>query len=162
MARRAQNTWRQRAKPRRAPVLALVSGSQRDAPSPGPLLRTDLHECALNRWLFDFCIPTDRFNPQRGVLDYFPQLYRQSDPASCLHAAVSAVSYSNFHRRSAPLVEKCQLLGKKFYIQSLSLVNKATRNEVTARSDQVLMAVHLLGIYEVILSFFSSLHQLLQ
>lgn len=109
----------------------------------------DLHEIAVNRWFYDYSIPTDSVNPNRGILDYVPSIYSKSGSPSCLHAAVSAVAYANFCRRSKMSSEEVFMLGKAFYGEALTLVSKATQNEVLARSDEVIMAVYALGIYEV-------------
>jgi hypothetical protein len=78
-----------------------------------------------------------------------PQLFHEAGTESCLHAAVLAVAYANFHRRAGTFIEDGQVLGREYYGKALSLVSEATQREATARSDQVLTAVHVLGIYEV-------------
>jgi hypothetical protein len=50
-------------------------------------------------------------------------------------------------------VEEGRRLGKQSYGRALSLVGKAAQSDTTACSDQVVVAVSLLGIYEVSFCF---------
>jgi hypothetical protein len=93
--------------------------------------------------------PADGISDERGMLDYLSELASRSDPGSCLYAALGAVGYANLCRRTNMPLEEGRRLGKQCYGQALSLVSEATQNDVIARTDSVVMAVSLLGIYEV-------------
>jgi hypothetical protein len=150
VAAKARKTWRQRSKQQHTPDSGLsISPSPTSTPSPTPLMQIDIHETALNRWFYDYSIPSDNFNPHRGILDNLPDIYIESGSPSALHASVSAVACANFSRRSRMFSSEGLLLGKAFYGEALSLVNKATRDKTIACSDEVIMAVYALGIYEV-------------
>jgi hypothetical protein len=83
------------------------------------------------------------------MLDYLPELSSQSGPGTCLYAALGAVAYANVCRRTSIPMEEGRRLAKQCYGQALSLVSKATQNDAMAGTDGVVMAVSLLGIYEV-------------
>jgi hypothetical protein len=101
--------------------------------------------------LFFAFSPTDKVHSLRGILDYLPMLYSATNPESCLHAALGAVAYANFCRRSSMTIADGRRLAKQCYGKALSLVSQATQNNTTASSDDVVMAVSLLGVYEVCL-----------
>jgi hypothetical protein len=82
-------------------------------------------------------------------MDFLPYLYLHSSENSALQAAVAATSYLNFHRRSDTLVRTDKIIAFNYYTESLRRVQDELKCEATASSDQLLMAVYLLGIYEV-------------
>jgi hypothetical protein len=98
------------------------------------------------------CSSADQVHRHRGILDHLPVLYVGTDSESCLHAALGAVAYANFCRRSSMPLEDGRRLAKQYYGRALSLVSKATKSSITACSDDVVVAVSLLGIYEVSIS----------
>jgi hypothetical protein len=116
--------------------------------SPPPFLVLDHHEVVCSRFFFDYVLPVGDDNPYKGVMDYLPQLYKESGPNSALHVVVTACSYASFHRRFWNLSGGNQIEGAKAYGQALALVQDATHNEATAKSDQLLLAVYLLGLYD--------------
>lgn len=146
--KKAQQKWRARAKPKMLTddfYYTLVNMK-----TPGFAMPIDLFDCARNRFFFDYPLPSDDpENPQKGVLDYLPDLYAQACPGSPLPAAVNAVCLVNFYRRAGPSLNKALLLAGKAYGEALEGVKLATKNPTQAASDSVVMAVHLLGIYEV-------------
>lgn len=146
--KKAQQKWRARAKPKNLTddfYNYLISMK-----TPGFAMPTDLVDCARNRFFFDYPLPSDDpENPQKGVLDYLPGLYAQACSGSPLPAAVNAVCLVNFHRRAGPSSNKALLLAGRAYGEALAGVKRATQNQTQASSDSVVMAVHLLGIYEV-------------
>ena len=164
MAKKAQSAWRQRAKSKDNSE-ASVSPTPTPTPtppyqpddavlvfqsSPQPYLSLDVHDLVRSRFFFDYVLPLTDSTPNRGVLDFLPDLYLQNDgPGSALSAALSACSYSNFNRRFRTTSPSNQILRAKYYGEALSLVKNATQCEATAKSDQLLVAVYLLGIYEI-------------
>jgi hypothetical protein len=146
--KKAQQKWRARAKPKNLTddfYDYLVTMK-----TPGFAMSIDLFDCARNRFFFDYPLPSDDLeNPQKGVLDYLPDLYAQAGTGSPLPAAVNAVCLVNFYRRAGPSSNKALLLAGKAYGEALAGVKIAAQNPAQASSDSVVMAVHLLGIYEV-------------
>lgn len=146
--KKAQQKWRSRAKPKMLTddfydYLATMK-------TPGFAMPIDLFDMARNRFFFDYPLPSDDpDNPQKGVLDYLPYLYAQAFSGSPLPAAVNAVCLANFYRRAGQSSNKALLLAGKAYGEALEGVKRATLDPIQASSDSVIMAVHLLGIYEV-------------
>ena len=114
-----------------------------------PALVEDHHTLVCSRFFFDYCLPTDTFDPFKGIMDFLPYLYLNSGENSSLQAAVAATSHLNFHRRSETLVRTDKTIAFNYYTESLKRVQNELQCETTASSDQLLMAVYLLGIYEV-------------
>jgi hypothetical protein len=148
--KKAQQKWRTRAKPRK-PTNDLSFEEYMDgAKFSGFAMTIDIFECARNRFFFDYPLPSDDpDHPHKGVLDYLPDYLKNAPPGSCLPPAVAAVSFANFHRRVGQSSSKTLVLAGKAYGEALALVSAATQDKAQAASDHVVMAVHLLGIYEV-------------
>lgn len=150
--KKAQQKWRARAKPKTLTdeFYAYLVNMK----TPGFAMPMDLFDMARNRFFFDYPLPSDDpDNPQKGVLDYLPGLYAQASSGSPLPAAVNAVCLVNFYRRAGPSLNKALCLAGKAYGEALEGVKHATLNPTQASSDSVVMAVHLLGIYEVSFGF---------
>jgi len=82
-------------------------------------------------------------------MDFLPYLYLHSSENSALQATVVATSHLNFHRRSDTLVRTDKVIAFNYYTESLKRVQDELKHEDMASSDQLLMAVYLLGMYEV-------------
>jgi hypothetical protein len=146
--KKAQEKWRARAKPKN--LTDGFSDYLIKMKTPGFAMPVDLIDCARNRFFFDYPLPSDDpLNLQKAVLDYLPGLYAQACPGSPLPAAVNSVCLINFYPRAGPSSNKALLLASKAYGEALAGVQLATRDQAQAASDSVVMAVHLLGIYEV-------------
>ncbi|OCK85394.1 hypothetical protein K432DRAFT_377746 [Lepidopterella palustris CBS 459.81] len=112
-------------------------------------IKPDLHQLAWQRFCFDFVIPnlsTDARSVATGVLEFLPSMYEKCSPESPLWAAVAAVSYANFDGRfKSP---EARLLGSEFCGRALRLIQTAIGDPLQARSDETLLSVYLLGIWE--------------
>lgn len=113
---------------------------------------SDHFEIVCCRFVFDYTLPGDVIDPFRGVLDYIPPLYQNSSSDSALRAAFAATSYINFFRRCSDVRKEDKATASKYYAQALLRVQDELRDKEKARSDGLLVAVYLMGIYEVSLS----------
>ncbi len=169
IAERVNITWRTRAKinqgtteshehsssqPSTSSTLIVARRDQSER-----LLRThlsfDVIDYAINRFFHDYAIPNG--SPERpfmGVLDYLPQIYATAPPDSSLKEALYAVSLANFDRRTSFTIERSRLKMERHYGNALRLVAKETQNAKMVASDQLLVAVQMLTIFEVSLSSF--------
>ena len=82
-----------------------------------------------------------------GSLEALPITYRDAAPNSALSLAAAATAMSSIawnpetaHFRSGSLQK---------YVRSLKLINDAVQDPIESKSDGVLMAVLMLGFYEV-------------
>ncbi|KAF2093145.1 hypothetical protein NA57DRAFT_61668 [Rhizodiscina lignyota] len=155
-ARKAQVAWRQRVKPARSSSDASISSKTPSPPNEMavasdvyPALTEDRLYIVSCRFLFDFTIPSYRSDQFRGVMDHLPDLYLYSHPDSALRTAVAATSYINFFRRSPQPRMDDKITASKYYTQALARLQNELKYEEMARSDELLTAVYLMGIYEV-------------
>ena len=169
-AMRAQKTWRSRAKVRPDVKSEDESHDSRDkqegtsgalvrfhrvypsrVSTPEQPLSTPVEQFACSRFFFDYSIPDNEAKSRAyaGVLDYLPGFYYSSGPRSSLHAALEAAGVANFDRRCGAFTESFELLSKQYYGEALRLVKAETQDPKLASSDELMMAVHLLGLYEV-------------
>lgn len=82
----------------------------------------------------------------RLVYKYLPSLYG-ADPSSALSYTIKAIGLaglSNYRRAPNLLSSAC-----KQYSKALRLIGTALRDPMLAKTDQVLLVVHLMGVYEV-------------
>jgi hypothetical protein len=80
-------------------------------------------------------------------MEFVPHLYLRSNSDSALYAAIAAVSYINFFRRSDQLLLQDKISASNHYAQALVRVQDELQSNPT--SDSLLIAVYLMGIYEV-------------
>ena len=165
-AERAQKTWRARVKSKEethgakhdelAPFDDSSSSSSSSCSSStprsiSPVLTVDVMDCAVNRFFYDYVLPSERTYPGAqltGIFDYIPPLFYHAPQKSSLKQAVYAVSLANFDRRTG-----CSLKGlrqdiDKHYGNTLRLVAEESKNPKTAGTDELLLAVQMLGIFE--------------
>jgi hypothetical protein len=83
----------------------------------------------------------------RGYLEYLLPLYRSSGPDCHLSLAVSAVAIASFGSR--PDAKALLRHARQRYGKALCLTNAALRDPIDVKTDSTLMAVMLLGLYEV-------------
>lgn len=109
----------------------------------------DLLDLAYQRFLFDFVIPSAPHEPGMcpdGVLDFLPMyFYAASD--SCLRAAIMAVCYANYDGRFKSA--EARMLSSECCGKALTQMQAAIKDPVKAKSDETLLTVYLLGIWEV-------------
>lgn len=82
----------------------------------------------------------------RLVYKYLPSLYG-ADPSSALSCTINAIGLaglSSYRRVPRLMSSAC-----KQYSEALRLIGTALRDPMKANTDQVLLVVHLMGVYEV-------------
>lgn len=111
----------------------------------------DVQVCAQNRLFFDYTIPNEHTGKKAdsGIFDYMPDLFHNSPPESSLRAAVSAAALANFQRRSHLSLDNHRRPIDRAYGIALTRVQLEMQDPVLARSDELLLAIQLLGVYEV-------------
>jgi hypothetical protein len=111
----------------------------------------DVTECAINRFFFDYTLPIARpFGlTHAGIFDYVPAVFASAPSSSSLREAISAVSLANFDRRTGFAIEGNRINVERHYGNALRLVKKEMQDPATASSDQLVLAVQMLGIFEV-------------
>lgn len=112
-------------------------------------LRIPLEQQALCYFLSNWVLmPHD--NIARGHLDFLIPLIKNEEPGGHLSIAFTAVGLAALGNR--PHSKRLLPLAGMRYAQALNLTNIALRNPVTAKTDQTLASVLLLGMFEVIAS----------
>lgn len=83
-----------------------------------------------------------------GYLQYLPPLLDDTAIDSCLTLAVQATALSTLakERRDTQI----NLRARRYYASSLLSINSAPTRVEEAAQDETLMAVHILGVYEII------------
>lgn len=84
-------------------------------------------------------------DPVRGLHEYLPGLYIESNPGSALRLAAQAISYAT----STKLGQKNELLARRFYTGAIRAMSQAIQDPVEAMDEKTLYAVLLLSGYEV-------------
>ncbi|KAF2809759.1 uncharacterized protein BDZ99DRAFT_571519 [Mytilinidion resinicola] len=108
----------------------------------------DLQDLAYSRWLYDFVVPSSSTDPgiiSDGVLDFVP-MYENAAPDSCLRAATLATCYANFYGRFKSAEAK--LRSSEYCGKALKLMQAAIKDPVESKSDETLLTVYLLGVWE--------------
>jgi hypothetical protein len=164
-ARKAQSAFRQRARRQvnherstTPPANQKQDAKDRQvglALRPAPAYNHQDVVCA--RFIFDFSLPSDEAYSFKGILDFLPRLYELTTPDSALHAALTATSYINFFRRSDQFRPEDKVAASRHYNNALVRVQRDLQDETIARSDALLTAVYLMGIYEASLADYSVL-----
>jgi hypothetical protein len=123
--------------------------SDLDAPIPlrGP--RDSLHQLAHQRFRYDFVMPSGVNSPAKGTFAKLDYLYSIAPEDSSLYCAVTAVSYANFHGRLKS--EEAKHASGVYYGKSLQkLAGLMAMNPANIESDEILVVILVLGLYEVI------------
>ena len=106
-----------------------------------------LEQIAVGRFFSDYVVDTHASNPEQGWNDLLPDMFGRSSSDSCLHVSVIANSLANLAGRQSLPELKDSAAAK--YCQALELTNAALQNPEEATRDETLLAVSLLGLYEV-------------
>jgi hypothetical protein len=109
----------------------------------------DLHDLAYNRFIYDFVIPNAHSDPgvvADGLLDFVP-MYGNAAAGSCLRAATMAVCCANYAGRFKSA--EARLQSSEHCGRALKLMQAAIKDPMEAKSDETLLTVYLLGIWEV-------------
>jgi hypothetical protein len=169
IAGRAKKTWRSRAKHKTAESPehtkssehAATSSESRSSSSLVPSrsltpLSLDVTECALNRFFFDYTLPSEWLSRgNAGIFDYIPSIFAKAPPNSSLREAIYAVALAKFDRRTGFVIEGNKVNIERRYGNALRLVAKETQDPALVASDELLLAVQMLGVFEVRKSFSS-------
>jgi hypothetical protein len=82
-------------------------------------------------------------------MDYVPDIFAKAPRNSALHEAILATSLANFDRRTGFMVEGTRLDMERHYGNALRLVAQETQDATLAASDELALAVQMLGTFEV-------------
>ena len=102
---------------------------------------------AICAFFLDFVLLPRHPDSVRGHLEHLYPLYQKTSPDSPLSLATSSVALlisGNSQRRAAD-----QQLGRTTFGRALQKISTAIRDPVESIKDETLMAVLLLGLYEV-------------
>lgn len=102
---------------------------------------------ARHRFFFDYCIPYDPHHPYTAFLGFVPQLAQTSPEGSCLQQALAAAAYANFAGRYHS--DDAKLAGAENYGKALISLSKEMSKPVTSAVAETLVAISLLGMYEL-------------
>ena len=86
----------------------------------------------------------------RGFLQVLPQLFTNAPSGSALALATSAVSLAI--AGGDPKCSRESILSRKHAGKAMSMIHKAIEDPVESLEDETLLAVLILGLYEVSLS----------
>lgn len=112
--------------------------------SPPP--RYDIQHQSLCFFLNLFCFQAGRLY-SFPVLDFLPGMLQNADDHSCIHKAAMAVSRITLADRYSG--KDVRLQTGREYGHALSLTNTTIRDNVASIKDETVIAVWLLGLYEV-------------
>lgn len=127
-------------------------------PSPSPIEMTnnfiplglprDPEQQSLSFFLTKFALSAERTEEiWGGFLEALPSLLEGASPKSPLAAAASTTAMASIAWTPGCADYRQQALSK--YVTSLKRINQALRDPMQAESDNLLMAVLMLGFYEV-------------
>jgi hypothetical protein len=129
------------------PSLSGVSEAATTAPrSISPPPRYDVQHQSLCFFVNLFCFQAGRLY-SFPVLDFLPEVLQQVNPSSCLYQAANAVSRLTLADRYSG--KDVRLQTGREYGHALSLTNATIRDTSASIQDETLLAVWLLGLYEV-------------
>jgi hypothetical protein len=124
-----------------------VYGNQRLEPI-SRQLSPSLEQQSLCFFLSNYVLVPRQPYCSRGYLEYLLPLYQSNDSGNHLSLAVSAVAMAAFGSR--PAIKSFSQHARQTYGKALYLTNEALRDPVEVKEDRTLMAVLLLGLYEVV------------
>ena len=83
-----------------------------------------------------------------GYFDFLPDLYRESSDSSCLYSATNAIAEAYITNLSHAIRDKKELM--QTHGRALRSMNAALEDPLERAKDSTIIAVWLLGIYEVL------------
>lgn len=104
---------------------------------------------ARRRFFFDFCVPSDSHD-HYVFLGFVPRFASTSPEGSCLQQALAAAAYANFAGRYHS--DEAKFAGVKSYGMALKSLSKEMTKPMTSSMAETLVAISLLGMYELITS----------
>ena len=102
---------------------------------------------AICAFFLDFVLLPRHPDSVQGHLEHLLPLYNNTTPESPLSLATSSVALA--FSGNAPGREADQALGRSVFGRALQKTSTAIRSPVESKRDETLMAVLLLGLYEV-------------
>lgn len=96
---------------------------------------------------FENFVVTSRNDSPLGWMEFLPDLFERVSVDSALYGAVHAAAYANIAQKYDRL--DLQYEAVNYYSKALKLVNNAMAQDSTATSNATIIAVILLGVYEV-------------
>lgn len=128
------------------PLLSVISEAVTARRSISPPPRYDVQHQSLCFFVNLFCFQAGRLY-SFPVLDFLPEVLEKVNPSSCLYQAANAVSRLTLADRYSG--KDVRLQTGREYGQALSLTNATIRDTSASIQDETLLAVWLLGLYEV-------------
>jgi hypothetical protein len=114
-----------------------------------PMLRSDVEELSTSLYFATY-VSNPRLSHNRDDFYFLPKMFATADQRSCLHQAVKLVGLASFANRWNPADFETQIRGG--YARAIQATNAALQDRVECLQDETLMAVWLLGAFEVITS----------
>jgi hypothetical protein len=111
-----------------------------------PMLQSDVEELS-TRLYFATYVSNPRLSHNRDDFYFLPEMFATADRHSCLHQAVKLVGLASFANRYNPADFETQIRGG--YTRAIQATNAALQDRVEYLQDETLMAVWLLGAFEV-------------
>jgi hypothetical protein len=108
-------------------------------------------DCAVNRFFYDYILPEGSMVSKSkftGVFDYLPPLFQYAQQQTSLKEAIYTVSLANFDRRSGCSFPNIRAEMEKRYGNTLRLVSEEVNDPNSFQTNQLLLAVQMLGIFE--------------
>ena len=102
---------------------------------------------AICAFFLDFVMLPRTPDSVQGHLEHLLPLYKNTTPDSPLSLATSSVAL--VLSGSSPAREQDQQLGRQIFGKALQKTSAAIRNSMESKKDETLMAVLLLGLFEV-------------
>jgi hypothetical protein len=106
---------------------------------------TSVGDQAVHYFLSNFVL-LPRTKTSRGFLTYVIPLIKNEPPDTQLSTSFAAVALAAFGNR--PAAKHLLPMAAHYYCKALNLINYALRDPVAQRSDQTLVSVLLLGLFE--------------
>lgn len=106
-----------------------------------------LQDLAVSRLFFDYVVEPHPEHRQLGDLSFLPGMVRTIDADSCLAHAVCAAALANFSRRERS--PDARTMGGARYRRALRALADALQDTAKLKSDQLLVTIHMLAMYEV-------------
>ena len=116
------------------------------------MLQSDVEELSTNLYFATY-VSNPRLSHNRDDFNFLPKMFETADRHSCLHRAVKLVGLASFANRWNPADFETQIRGR--YARAIQATNAALQDRVEYLQDETLMAVWLLGAFEVNQSSFS-------
>lgn len=111
------------------------------------MLQSDVEELSTSLYFATY-VSNPRLSHNRDDFYFLPKMFATADRHSCLHQAVKLVGLASFANRWNPANFEKQI--REGYARAIQATNTALRDRTEYLQDETLMAVWLLGSFEVI------------